>query len=146
MDLWLEWLDYKDEIKKQYKTQRGAKSAFTEFKHLAGGDYGKAHAIIEQSFRRSWDGLFDVKDYVPNMFEQPTQVPQQTERALRKFCAFNVAFDTEKEADSFYDEQMRIRDGYYAGIYKAADRHAEDWIVQGNAVKLVDGVIYDYEQ
>ena len=36
--------------------------------------------------------------------------------------------------------------GYYAGIYKAADRHAEDWIVQGNAVKLVDGVIYDYEQ
>jgi hypothetical protein len=80
------------------------------------------------------------------MFEQQTQVLPQTRSVPQKFYAFNVAFDTEEEADSFYEEQMRIRDGYFAGDYKAADRHAEDWIVQGNAVKLIDGVIYDYEQ
>jgi len=73
MDLWLEWLDYKDEIKKQYKTQRGAKSSFTEFKNLSHGNADKARAILDQSFRKSWDGLYDVKDWVePEEKRDPT--------------------------------------------------------------------------
>lgn len=62
-DLWREWLDYKDEIKKQYKTQRGAKSAFSQLKNLSNGDERKAKAILEQSYRKSWDGFFDIKDW-----------------------------------------------------------------------------------
>jgi hypothetical protein len=73
MDLWLEWLDYKDEIKKQYKTQRGAKSSFTEFKNLSHGNADKARAILDQSFKKSWDGLYDVKDWVePEEKRDPT--------------------------------------------------------------------------
>lgn len=78
-DLWLEWLDYKDEIKKQYKTQRGASSAFTQLKNLALGDYGKAKAILEQSYRKSWDGFFDVKDYTSAYQAEPNDLFQHSE-------------------------------------------------------------------
>lgn len=79
-DLWKEWLDYKDEIKKQYKTQRGAKSSFTQLKNLSNGDYYKAKAILEQSYRKSWDGFYDIKDWnsndYPSLFSQQEQESQ----------------------------------------------------------------------
>ena len=83
-DLWNEWLDYKDEIKKQYKTQRGAKSSFTQLKNLSGGDYFKAKAILEQSYRKSWDGFYDIKDWdsnnSPSLFSKQEQESLETKR------------------------------------------------------------------
>lgn len=83
-DLWNEWLDYKDEIKKQYKTQRGAKSSFTQLKNLSGGDYFKAKAILEQSYRKSWDGFYDIKDWdsnnYPSLFSQQVQESQESKK------------------------------------------------------------------
>lgn len=66
--IWNEWLDYKDEIKKQYKTQRGAKSQYNSLVKYANNNPILANAIVKQSIERSWDGLFALTDKQVELF------------------------------------------------------------------------------
>ena len=61
-DIWQEWLDYKKEIKKQYKTQRGAKSQYNTLVKYANNNPILANAIVKISIEHSWDGLFALTD------------------------------------------------------------------------------------
>ncbi len=66
--LWLYWLDYKDEIKKPYKTTLGAKSEYDKWINLSDNNIVLAHAIVMRSIESSWSGLFQFqsekqKDY-----------------------------------------------------------------------------------
>lgn len=61
-DVWSTWLDYKDELKKQYKTQRGAMSAYSKFVSMCNGDIRIAQAIVSKSIENSWQGLFDLDE------------------------------------------------------------------------------------
>lgn len=63
-EIWCEWLDYKDKIGKQYKTQSGASKEYKSFLKTANGSKAKAQAIVDQSVKNSWQGLFDIKDWV----------------------------------------------------------------------------------
>ena len=60
--IWHEWLDYKKEIKKQYKTQRGAKSQYNTLIKYANNNPILANAIVKISIEHSWDGLFALTD------------------------------------------------------------------------------------
>ena len=60
--IWQEWLDYKKEIKKQYKTQRGAKSQYNTLIKYANNNPILANAIVKISIEHSWDGLFPLSD------------------------------------------------------------------------------------
>ena len=61
-DIWQEWLDYKKEIKRQYKTQRGAKSQYNTLIKYANNNPILANAIVKISIEHSWDGLFALTD------------------------------------------------------------------------------------
>ena len=61
-DVWNEWLDYKDEIKKQYKTQRGAIMQYHSLLKYADNNSIIATAIVRRSIEQSWDGLFALSD------------------------------------------------------------------------------------
>ena len=61
-EIWQEWLDYKKEIKKQYKTQRGAKSQYNTLIKYANNNPILANAIVKISIEHSWDGLFALTD------------------------------------------------------------------------------------
>ena len=61
-DIWQEWLDYKKEIKKQYKTQRGAKSQYNTLIKYANNNPILANAIVKISIEHSWDGFFALTD------------------------------------------------------------------------------------
>ena len=61
-DIWREWLDYKKEINKQYKTQRGAKSQYNTLIKYANNNPILANAIVKISIEHSWDGLFALTD------------------------------------------------------------------------------------
>lgn len=67
-DIWNEWLDYKDEIKKQYKTQRGAKSQYNSLVKYANNNPILANAIVKQSIEHSWDGIFALTDKQVDLF------------------------------------------------------------------------------
>ena len=60
--IWHEWLDYKTEIKKQYKTQRGAESQYKVLIKYANNNPILANAIVKISIEHSWDGLFPLSD------------------------------------------------------------------------------------
>lgn len=60
--IWSEWLDYKDEAKCQYNTQRGAKQAYSTLKSYSENNPVLANAIIKQSIEKSWIGFFSLSD------------------------------------------------------------------------------------
>ena len=61
-NLWNEWLDYKDAINKQYKTQKGAISQYKSWIKFANNNIILAEAIVRRSIEYSWQGLFELKD------------------------------------------------------------------------------------
>lgn len=68
LSLWNEWLDYKDEIGKQYKTQRGAKMQYSSWIKFSDNNPILANAIIKRSIEQSWDGLFALTDKQKEFF------------------------------------------------------------------------------
>lgn len=56
-----QWLDYKREIKKQYKSDKSVKVCYDRLVKLSGGDPDIAAAIVEQSIGNNYQGLFPLK-------------------------------------------------------------------------------------
>ena len=69
--IWQEWLDYKKEIKKQYKTQSGAESQYKVLIKYANNNPSLANAIVKISIEHSWDGLFPLSDKQMAFFLSP---------------------------------------------------------------------------
>ena len=108
LNIWMEWLDFKDKINKQYKTDAGVKKQYQHLVNLSNGDVNKAKAIVDQSIMREYEGLFDVKDYKPNV----------------------VSIDEQAEKDGF---PYKGEDGrHYETRYDMARRQDsyEEWIKQ----------------
>lgn len=66
--MWNEWLDYKDEIKKQYKTQTGAKKAYTTWINASDNNPVLANAILQRSIEMSWEGLSTLSEKQKSFF------------------------------------------------------------------------------
>lgn len=70
-ELWVEWLEYKKNIKKQYKTESGVKIAYKTWLNYAENNINLAKAIIKRSIEHSWEGLFPLNDKECNLFGSP---------------------------------------------------------------------------
>lgn len=67
-DSWNIWLDYKDEIKKQYKTERGAKMMYSKLEKYSDGNPILANAIVNEAICHSWDGFYSLSDKQKDFF------------------------------------------------------------------------------
>ncbi|SBV91792.1 DUF4373 domain-containing protein [uncultured Dysgonomonas sp.] len=56
------WLEYKKSIGKYYKVQWSIEAAYRNMKDLAENSPIISTAIVDQSIKREWDGLFELKD------------------------------------------------------------------------------------
>lgn len=61
-EVFMEWLSYKDEIKDQYKTQKGVELAYKKLKNLSNENPDIAKLIVEESIEHGWKGLFQLKN------------------------------------------------------------------------------------
>lgn len=119
--IWQEWLDYKTEIKKQYKTQRGAKSQYHTLIKYANNNPILANAIVKISIEHSWDGLFPLSDKQMDFFLSP-----KSPYAIEGKGYESPTNDTQTNniPNGWTQEQydMYIRNGYeideYGRIYK----------------------------
>jgi hypothetical protein len=64
------WLDYKQEIKDQYKGEIGTKNAFKKLIDLSGGNKDLAQKIIFNCTANGWKGLYEYKENSNNKTEQ----------------------------------------------------------------------------
>lgn len=71
LSLWKEWLDYKRQIKSQYKTQKGAKTQYTSWVNFSEGSINLAKAIIKRSIENSWSGLFELSPKEKALYGSP---------------------------------------------------------------------------
>ena len=62
LNLWRDWLSYKDELGYQYKTQRGAMTQYKSLMKYSNKNIILATAIVNRSIENSWQGLFDIEE------------------------------------------------------------------------------------
>ena len=122
--IWQEWLDYKKEIKKQYKTQRGAKSQYNTLIKYANNNPILANAIVKISIEHSWDGLFALTDKQIAFF-----LSQKSPYAVE-----------EKGCESSTDSKNMIPDGLTQEQY---DMYISNgYTIANDGILLKDGVFY----
>lgn len=63
-DIMCQWLGYKREIKKQYKSDASVKVCYDRLVKLSGGDADVAAEIVRQSIGNNYQGLFPLKEPV----------------------------------------------------------------------------------
>lgn len=133
--IWQEWLDYKKEIKKQYKTQRGAESQYKVLIKYANNNPILANAIVKISIEHSWDGLFPLSDKQMAFFLSPNSpyaveekgYESQTNATIPPYESKSVP--TNKIPNGLTKEQydMYISNGY---------------TIANDGILLKDGVFY----
>ena len=122
--IWQEWLDYKKEIKKQYKTQRGAKSQYNTLIKYANNNPILANAIVKISIEHSWDGFFALTDKQIAFF-----LSQKSPYAVE-----------EKGHESSTDSKNMIPDGLTQEQY---DMYISNgYTIANDGMLLKDGVFY----
>ena len=57
-----EWVCYRKEIKKSFKSKKSIEAAYKQLYELSDGDVQTAKKIVEQSIASSWQGLFPLKE------------------------------------------------------------------------------------
>jgi len=70
---WQEWIEYRNAIKKPYKTAQGATAAYNSLLALADQEETVAILIIQQSIEHEWQGFFPLKNKSPAISEDPVQ-------------------------------------------------------------------------
>lgn len=85
-DSWSIWLDYKDEIKKQYKTERGAKMMYSKLEKYSDGNPILANAIVNEAICHSWDGFYSLSDKQKDFFLS-NKSPYRSENSNSSYIA-----------------------------------------------------------
>lgn len=57
-----EWICYRKEIKKSFKSIKSVQAAYKQLYELSDGNPSIAMKIVEQSIASSWQGLFPIKN------------------------------------------------------------------------------------
>ena len=60
-DIYLEWMNYRRQIGKPFKSDIGRKRFYNELLKLSGSNPEKARLIIQQSEAHEWQGIFELK-------------------------------------------------------------------------------------
>lgn len=83
---WAEWNEYRKQLKKPYRTQKGAAAAYNHLLNLAGNDTITAIAIIQQSIENEWQGFFPLKTSVVQKSENLTldEIRERVKSAMKK--------------------------------------------------------------
>lgn len=69
-DIYREWMNYRSQVGKPYKSDIGRKRFYNELVRLSDGDPEKARLIIQQSEANEWQGIFELKQDNNNDYEQ----------------------------------------------------------------------------
>lgn len=78
-DSFIKFLQYKTDIKKQYKTEDSVKSAFLKFARLANNDVNYASALVDNAIARGWQSIYDLPKEDKSAFKKAQSENQKFE-------------------------------------------------------------------
>ena len=111
VDIWREWLEYKDAINKQYNVQKGAISQYKSLLKYADNNVILANAIVKKSIEHSWNGLFGLSDKEKELY--------LSDRSPYYIKSIEPALPNGMSRETY---EIYIRNGYeideYGRIYK----------------------------
>ena len=62
-EIYSEWIEYRNEIKKPFKSQKSVEANFKQLIKLSNNNLELANDVITQSIANGWQGLFEVKNF-----------------------------------------------------------------------------------
>ena len=65
-----DFIQYRKQIKKPYKTERGVQMFYNELKKLSGNNYQKALRLVEHAKGKEWQTVYQIKDESRRNFEK----------------------------------------------------------------------------
>ena len=77
-----QWLSYRNDLKKPYKTQKGVELFFNQLKKLSDNSPIYAQMIIDQSISHEWQGIFELKQQVLKQNSPSTRNIGKTNKEL----------------------------------------------------------------
>lgn len=78
-DSFLKFLQYKTDIKKQYKTDYSVRNAFLKFVRLSQNDVNYGVALVENAIARGWQSIYDLSPAEKKEFQKNKQQSQANE-------------------------------------------------------------------
>lgn len=88
--IWKEWIDYRKEIKKSFKSIKTEQIAVNQWLEKSGGDLETAKAIIMQSIGNGWTGLFELKHTPKNLNGGFEFKPQKLDSSQIDFSKIDI--------------------------------------------------------
>lgn len=61
-----DFIEYRKQIKKPYKTEQGVKTFYNEVVKLSGNNFQKAKKLAEHAKGKEWQTVYEIKDYETN--------------------------------------------------------------------------------
>lgn len=77
-DFFIEFLEYKTAIKKQYKTEKTIRNAFLDFVRLSENDADYARALVDNAIARGWQSIYDLSKEQKKAFQKGKQINQSS--------------------------------------------------------------------
>ena len=78
-DSFLKFLQYKTDIKKQYKTDYSVRNAFLKFVRLSQNDVNYGVALVDNAIARGWQSIYDLSPAEKKEFQKNKQQSQANE-------------------------------------------------------------------
>ena len=78
-DSFLKFLQYKTDIKKQYKTDYSVKNAFLRFVRLSNNDVNYGVALVDKAIACGWQSIYDLSSAEKKEFQKNKQQSQANE-------------------------------------------------------------------
>lgn len=99
-DIFLSWLEYKQQRKESYKSDKSLRTCYKKLLELSGNDPEKAKMIVEQSMANNWAGLFELKqNHNGNSRSSYTSKQEANDYAMQQYLA-----DRAKLEQGIHDE------------------------------------------
>lgn len=96
------WLEYKKQIGKYYKVQWSIEAAYKDMKVKAQNNPSLALALVDQSIKREWDGLYELKNQ--NQLNGSCKATSTTD----KLCKWEIPFLGSKREGTYQQYQNDV--------------------------------------
>lgn len=88
-DSFMRFLQYKTDIKKQYKTEDSVRSAFLKFVRLSNNNVEYAEALVENTIARGWQTIYDLPKEDKSAFLK-NQTQQENQEVSDKWEKYSL--------------------------------------------------------
>ena len=89
-DIWRKFIEYRKEIRKPYKSEASARTAYNKMVEMAGNDPAAAKDMVERTILGQWQGLYPNKNNATATSSASSAASRKEQRDRGRFLAHEI--------------------------------------------------------